>query len=233
MRPDYMLTLSLPRSAWATSANLAELQMRCRWFIRYMQRHRLIRRYCWVREEGAPNPICVCSKEPPHVVERYEAARYRRDEWGETSVVESRWIGQPSPPQGCTCSAHGGSQLHRHFLLSLGTHANREGRRWLPYERLQAAARRCGLGTLDFRPIVERQGAARYVAKYLAKAVGPQPSALGRARRYAFNYSDAAPAAPSPWVFWPWPAELVACMVPKPDYIPSDDSPLVLSVDST
>ena len=162
LQPDYLLTLSLRRSAWASPASLAELQQGTRWLMRYMQRHGLISAYCWVREEGAPNPECVCN---------------------------------PSL-DGCLCGANG-RQLHRHYLLRLGTEANRYGRKWLPYEALQAAAVRCGLGTLDFRPVVTRDGAARYVAKYIGKTIGAVTAtmslALRRARRYAFNVPDDTP----------------------------------------
>jgi hypothetical protein len=85
--------------------------------------------------------------------------------------------------QGCICRANG-RQLHRHFLIRLASAPNRFGRRWLPYDRLQQAAKRCGLGTLDFRPVFSRHGAARYVAKYLSKSIAEQ---CGRARRYALN----------------------------------------------
>ena len=175
MKPDYLMTLSLPRSAWATVANVAELQMRVRWLVRYLQRHRLLRSYCWVREEGAPNPDCVCDRSL----------------------------------EGCVCGANG-RQLHRHFLLTLGTAANRFGRRWLPYARLQAAAKRCGLGTLDFRPVTSRGGASRYVSKYLAKTVAaPVAQALGRARRYAFNVPDDTPHEEG-WSWSPLRVALVA-----------------------
>ena len=90
---------------------------------------------------------------------------------------------------GCICGANG-RQLHRHFLLRVGSGArNRYGRPWLPYAKLQEAARRCGLGTLDLRPIVSRDGAARYVSKYLAKSLADDRFNPVRARRYAFNVS--------------------------------------------
>src|SRR5579864_2216355 len=73
--------------------------------------------------------------------------------------------------QGCACGANG-RQLHRHFLLRLAGPANRFGRRFLPYEKLQAAAKRCGLGTLDFQPVFDGTGAAMYVSKYLSKSLG-------------------------------------------------------------
>lgn len=94
--------------------------------------------------------------------------------------------------QGCICGANG-RQLHRHVLLRV---PERKGfrRGWLPYRRLQAAAKRCGLGTLDFQPIRDRVGAARYVSKYLSKSVG---AALGSARRYAFDAAGLAITKPS------------------------------------
>ena len=58
--------------------------------------------------------------------------------------------------------------------------------RWLPYAKPQQAAKRCGLGTLDFRPVFDGAGAAAYVSKYLSKSLG---EALGRARRYALSVS--------------------------------------------
>lgn len=148
---DFLMTVSLPRSAWATSENTGELQMRCRWLLRYMRRHRLLAAYGWVREEGAARPQCVCAP----------------------------WL------QGCACGANG-RQLHRHFLLRLAGPPNRFGRCWLPYAKPQQAAKRCGLGTLDFRPVFDGAGAAAYVSKYLSKSLG---EALGRARRYALSVS--------------------------------------------
>lgn len=171
LRPDYLMTLSLPRSAWATRANVRELQTRCRWLLRYMKRHGLLEAYGWVREEGAPRAECVCS---PGL-------------------------------DGCICGANG-RQLHRHFLLRLAGAANRFGRRWLPYAKLQETAKRCGLGTLDFRPVHSGEGAARYVSKYLFKSVGV---ALGHARRYAMTESHIEPPSPG-WAWSPGRVALVA-----------------------
>jgi len=165
---DLLMTVSLPRSAWATSENTGELQMRCRSLFRYMRRHRLVAAYGWVREEGAARPECVCAS----------------------------WL------RGCACGANG-RQLHRHFLLRLAGPSNRIGRRWLPYAKLQQAAKRCGLGTLDFRPVFDGAGAAIYVSKYLSKSLG---KALGRARRYALSVS--IPEVKDPG--WAWDCRRVA-----------------------
>jgi hypothetical protein len=147
---DVLMTLSLPRSAWATRENAAELQKRCRWLLRYMVRHKLVSAYGWVREQGAPRAECVCA---------------------------------PSL-QGCACGANG-RQLHRHFLLRVPRrHGFRRG--WLPWAKLQTAAKRCGLGTLDFRVVFSGAGAGAYVSKYLTKSVG---DADGSARRYALSVS--------------------------------------------
>jgi hypothetical protein len=144
------MTLSLPRSAWATRENTTELQKRCRSLLRYMVRHKLVSAYGWVREEGAARAECVCT---------------------------------PSL-QGCACGANG-RQLHRHFLLRV---PRRDGfrRGWLPWAKLQAAAKRCGLGNLDFRVVFSGAGAASYVSKYLTKSVGDVD---GSARRYALSVS--------------------------------------------
>jgi hypothetical protein len=71
--------------------------------------------------------------------------------------------------------------------LSL-TRPRRNGfrRGWLPWAKLQAAAKRCGLGTLDFRIVFSGPGAGAYVSKYLTKSVG---DADGSARRYALSVS--------------------------------------------
>lgn len=121
---DVLMTVSLPRSAWPTPENAAELQKRCRSLLRYMIRHKLVSAYGWVREQGAPRIECVCA---PTL-------------------------------QGCACGANG-RQLHRHFLLRV---PRRDGfrRGWLPWAKLQAAAKRCGLGTLDFRLIFSGVGAS-------------------------------------------------------------------------
>jgi hypothetical protein len=165
---DFLMTVSLPRSAWATSENTADLQRRCRWLLRFMRRHGLFESYGWVREQGAARPECVCA---PTL-------------------------------QGCACGANG-RQLHRHFLLRLAGSANRFGRRFLPYEKLQAAAKRCGLGTLDFQPVFDGAGAAMYVSKYLSKSLG---EALGRARRYALSVSIPEIKEPG----WAWDPRRVA-----------------------
>jgi hypothetical protein len=149
LEPDFLMTLSLPRSAWPTRENTRELQMRSRWLLRYMRRHRFVEAYGWVREAGAARAECVCA---PTL-------------------------------QGCICGANG-RQLHRHFLLRMAPRNGFRRGRWLPYAKLQAAAKRCGLGTLDFRPVHHGIGSARYVAKYLGKSLS---EALGRARRYALS----------------------------------------------
>jgi hypothetical protein len=147
---DVLMTLSLPRSAWATRENAAELQKRCRSLLRYMVRHKLVSAYGWVREEGSTRAECVCD---------------------------------PSL-QGCVCGANG-RQLHRHFLLRV-PRSNGFRRGWLPWAKLQAVAKRCGLGTLDFRVVFSGAGAGAYVSKYLTKSVG---DADGTARRYALSVS--------------------------------------------
>lgn len=181
LRPDYLMTVSLPRSAWATPENNSELQRRCRWLLRYMMRHGLIEAYGWVYEVGAPRPECVCLQEPRGAIPAL---------------------------QGCICGANG-RQLHRHFLLRAAAGGrNRYGLPFFPYQRLQEAARRCGLGTLDFQPVRDGAGAARYVAKYLGKSLGglnPRRN-LGRAHRYAMNVSIPEIKEPG----WAWDARRVA-----------------------
>lgn len=59
-------------------------------------------------------------------------------------------------------------------------------RGWLPWAKLQAVAKRCGLGTLDFRAVFSGTGAASYVSKYLTKSV---EDADGSARQYALSVS--------------------------------------------
>jgi len=147
---DVLMTLSLPRSAWATDENAAELQKRCRSLLRYLVRHELVSAYGWVREEGAPRAERVCS----------------------------------ASLQGCVCGANG-RQLHRHFLLRV-PRRNGFRRGWLPWASLQAAAKRCGLGTLDFRLVFSGTGAAAYVSKYLTKSVGDVD---GGVRRYGLSVS--------------------------------------------
>jgi hypothetical protein len=173
---DVLMTLSLPRSAWATRENASELQKRCRSLLRYMVRHKLVSAYGWVREEGASNPNCVC-----------HPASERQRKLGvhcETCRAEAM------ARQGCECgvlSDNGrvGSQLHRHFLLRV-PRRNGFRRGWLPWAKLQAAAKRCGLGALDFRFVFSGAGAGAYVSKYLTKSVG---EADGSARRYALSVS--------------------------------------------
>jgi hypothetical protein len=173
---DVLMTLSLPRSAWATRENAAELQKRCRSLLRYMVRHKLVSAYGWVREEGASNPNCVCH--PASERQRKLAVHC------ETCRAEA------TARQGCECgvlSDNGcvGSQLHRHFLLRV-PRRNGFRRGWLPWAKLQTAAKRCGLGTLDFRAVFSGTGAGAYVSKYLTKSVG---DAGGSARRYALSVS--------------------------------------------
>lgn len=60
MRPNVLMTFSLPRSAWPTRENAIEMQQKWRSFRRFLQRHKLIESYGWVPEEGAPRPECVC-----------------------------------------------------------------------------------------------------------------------------------------------------------------------------
>jgi len=72
-----------------------------------------------------------------------------------------------------------------------------------PYAKLQQAAKRCGLGTLDFRPVFNGAGAAAYVSKYLSKSLG---EALGRARRYALSVSIPEFKEPG----WAWDCRRVA-----------------------
>lgn len=69
------------------------------------------------------------------------------------------------------------------MLVRLAGPSNRAGRRWLPYARMQESAKRCGLGTLDCRPIFSARGAARYVSKYLTKSI----DRWSGARRFAMN----------------------------------------------
>lgn len=183
---DVLMTLSLPRSAWATAENTAELQSRCRSLLRYMVRHRLVEAYGWVREEGKPRAECACA----------------------------------TMLQGCICGANG-RQLHRHFLLRV-PRRNGFRRGWLPWKKLQAAAKRCGLGTLDFQPVRDGAGAARYVSKYLAKSVG---AAAGRARRYAMNVSIPESKEPG-WVWSPWSLVLFSFdRLPQPRPMAAGASP--------
>jgi hypothetical protein len=43
--------------------------------------------------------------------------------------------------------------------------------RILPYARIQAQAKACGLGVVDIEPIWRQAGVARYVAKYMSNAL--------------------------------------------------------------
>jgi hypothetical protein len=72
-------------------------------------------------------------------------------------------------------------------------------RGYLPWKELHAAAKRCGLGNLDFQRVRDGAGAAMYVSKYLAKSIG---AAAGRARRYAMNVSIPEKKEPG----WAWSA---------------------------
>ncbi len=173
---DVLMTLSLPRSAWATRENAAELQKCCRSLLRYMVRHNLVSAYGWVREEGASNPNCVC----------HPASERQR----KLGVHCGTCREEAAARQGCECgvlsdNGRAGSQVHRHFLLRV---PRRDGfrRGWLPSAKLQTAAKRCGLGTLDFRVVFSGVGAGTYVSKYLTKSIG---DADGGARRYALSVS--------------------------------------------
>lgn len=157
---DYLVTLTLPPGrGWPTAENYEHFQHAWRAFSRWLQRHHLVAAYGWVNEISDANPECVCLKP--------EEAR-------------ARGVAGPSD---CLCGAFG-NRLHRHMLVKLATSANRAGRRWLPYARMQEAAKRCGLGTVDCRPIFSGQGAARYVSKYLTKSIS---SASPSRRRFAMN----------------------------------------------
>jgi hypothetical protein len=185
LHPDFLMTLSLPRSAWPTAENNSELQRRCRWLLRYMTRHGFIEAYGWVYEVGEPRPECVCLQAP----------------------IETPYGTIPALA-GCVCGANG-RQLHRHFVIRAAAGGrNRYGRPYLPYARLQAAAKRCGLGTLDFQPVRDGAGAARYVAKYLGKSLGGPGTGfnLGRAHRYAMNVHIPQITEPG----WQWDARRVA-----------------------
>jgi hypothetical protein len=147
---DYLMTVSLPRSAWPTRENLDELQEKMRLFKQKLERSKYFwSAHGWVAEHGEISEDCVCLQP--------DEARNRGLE----------------TPRGCQCGANG-NQLHRHYLITLprGTGRNRFGRPWLPYARLQMFAQEIGLGTLDFQPIFNADGAARYVSKYLAKSLG-------------------------------------------------------------
>jgi hypothetical protein len=150
------MTVSLPRSAWATPENTRELQNNLRSLLRHMHRHGWLAAFGWVREVGA-----------------------------------------------------NGRQLHRHFLIRLDRRASRGFRRgrWIPYARLQTVAKGCGLGTLDFQPIRNDEGAAVHVSKYLAKSVG---QAVGRARRYGFSGKVPKLETEPGWEASPLPVAMVA-----------------------
>lgn len=162
LNPDYLVTLTVPPGrGWPTLENYRHLQNSWRWFSRWMQRHKLVAAYGWVTEVSEERPGCTCPKP--------ESARGPQD----------HLFGRD-----CFCGT-GGNRLHRHLLVRLATSANRFGRRWLPYADMQAAAARCGLGTIDCRPIFASQGAARYVSKYLAKSIAGEPRPW--VKRYAMN----------------------------------------------
>jgi len=190
---DVLMTLSLPRSAWATAENTAELQSGCRSLLRYMVRHHLVEAYGWVREEGRDNPYCVCHPTSA----RQRALASHCEVCRQTAAAR----------QGCECALGEirGHQLHRHFLLRV-PRRNGFRRGWLPWASLQAAAKRCGLGTLDFKVVFSGAGAARYVSKYLAKSIG---AAAGQARRYALSISIPEVKQPG-WTWAPARVALVA-----------------------
>lgn len=162
---DYMITLTVrPGFGWPTPQNYAHLQKSWRWFSRWMQRHNLVAGYAWVTEVSDAKPDCTC--EPPQATRGPQDSLFGRD---------------------CFCGA-GGNRLHRHMMVRLATAANRYGRKWLPYDAMQAAAARCGLGAIDCQPLHSARDVARatrYVAKYLAKGVAG--AAHPWVRRYAMN----------------------------------------------
>lgn len=188
MRPNVLMTLSLARSAWATPENHAELQRKWRMMSRWMQRHRLVEAFGWVPEEGAPRADCLCHPSS----DRQRALALHCEDCRAAAAAR----------QGCECDANGGRQLHRHYLLRVSP---RRGFRpgWLPWKRLQAVAKRLGLGTLDFRPINDAFGAAQYVSKYLFKATGAPVS--GSRRRFTLTE-----APPEPSHEWKWNPARVA-----------------------
>lgn len=171
---DYLVTLTLPPGrGWPTPENYAHLQNSWRSFSRWLQRHRLVAAYGWVGEVSERNPACVCLSP--------DEARTRGVDGGANELGQAYM----RAPADCLCGA-GGNRLHRHMLVRLAGAANRHGRKWLPYAAMQRAARRCGLGTIDCRPIFSGQGAARYVLKYVTKTIGAD-ARDSRRRRFAMN----------------------------------------------
>lgn len=175
----HLITLTvLPGRGWPTLENYKLLQNSWRWFSRWLQRHRLVAAYGWVTEVSDVRPACTCP--PPPETHR-----------------------GPQGPQGslfgrdCTCGV-GGNRLHRHLLLKVTTPPNRFGVRWLPYAAMQAAAKRCGLGVADFKPIFNGPGAARYVSKYLGKDLTVRRPWV---RRYAMNVRIPDAPKEAGWVF--------------------------------
>jgi hypothetical protein len=153
MEPDFLMTVQLVRdgggSSWPTRGNFALLQARCKSFVRFLHRHRLVEDGGWVREVGKEKPECICLQDHDRAVA----------------------AGLP-PLEGCICGANG-RNLHRHYAIRLKRgNRNRFGRPWLPYALLHESARRCGLFGLDLQPIYRAGGAANYVAKYLTKTIG-------------------------------------------------------------
>lgn len=77
----------------------------------------------------------------------------QRQPWG---MVRQGWIVEVGELNG---------QLHIHALVRMRS-------RFLPYSKVQEAARRVGLGVPDFQQIWRQETAARYVAKYVSKGLG-------------------------------------------------------------
>ena len=84
----------------------------------------------------------------------------QRQAWG---MTKHGWIRE-------TGEVHG--QLHLHCLVRMRGS-------YLPYAEIQRAAARIGLGVVDFQRIWRRETAARYVAKYMTKALGATASGAG------------------------------------------------------
>lgn len=180
MGADYLVTLTLPPGrGWPTPENYSYLQESWRSFSRWLQRHKLVAAFGWVGEVSERPAACGC---PP--VEEMKRACLN---CGLPNPVTERTCYHCLAPlthwQDCQCGAFG-NRLHRHMMVRLAGAANRFGRKRLPYSAMQAAAKRCGLGTIDCRPIFSGQGAARYVSKYLTKSIGLADA--GR-RRFAMN----------------------------------------------
>jgi len=105
----------------------------------------------------------------------------QRQAWG---MTKQGWIRE-------TGELHG--QLHLHCLVRMRGS-------YLPFAEIQRAAARIGLGVVDFQRIWRRETAARYVAKYMTKALGgaaiqPGPSHSPREpRRFGMsNYLTLPP----------------------------------------